>query len=370
MIRVLQVVNDMNPAGLQTMLMNYYRAMDRTQIQFDFLTHRPYKGDYEEEISRLGGKVYRAPRLYPHNYPRYFRFMKEFFQAHREYQIVHSHIDAMSYLPLSAAKRAGVPVRIAHSHNTSIDLDLKLPLKLLFRAQVPRVANYYCACGQAAGEFLFPEKKFTLIYNAIRADRFRFCQETRTRVRRELGITDQLVIGHVGRLSYQKNHKFILKIFVELRRKVPNALLLLVGEGEKEASLRKLVRRLGLEEQVLLLGKRADVDRLYQAMDVFLLPSRFEGIPVVGVEAQFSGLPCLFSDQVPSEVKFSPDCRFLSLKESPTRWADEILSCPVTMEVRNRKQIKSQRYEITQAVGILERYYRSLAESIRPAVLV
>ena len=155
MLRILQCVNDMHRAGLETMLMNYYRNIDRNIIQFDFLTHRPHKSDYDDEIVSMGGRVYYAPRLYPQNYLKYFQWMKRFFQEHPEYQIVHSHIDAMSYLPLLAAKKAGIPFRIAHSHNTSIDRDFKYILKLLFCSQIPNVANIYASCGEEAGRFLF-----------------------------------------------------------------------------------------------------------------------------------------------------------------------------------------------------------------------
>ena len=162
----------MHRAGLETMLMNYYRNIDRTKIQFDFLTHRPYKSDYDDEILSLGGRMYYAPRLYPQNYIQYFRWMDKFFEEHLEYQIMHSHIDSMSYLPLLAAKRANVPVRIAHSHNTSIDRDLKYPLKQLFRTRITKVANEYCACGEEAGKFLFGNRDFKVIPNAIETERF------------------------------------------------------------------------------------------------------------------------------------------------------------------------------------------------------
>ena len=147
MIRILQCVNNMHRAGLETMLMNYYRNIDRDQIQFDFLTHRPERGDYDDEIEQLGGRVYYAPRLYPQNYPAYFAYMKRFFAEHPEYRIVHSHIDSMSYLPLLAAKKAGIPIRIAHSHNTSLDRDFKYLLKQYFRKRIPSVANVHLTCG-------------------------------------------------------------------------------------------------------------------------------------------------------------------------------------------------------------------------------
>lgn len=361
MIRILEVVNDMHRAGLETMLMNYYRNIDRDQIQFDFLTHRPYDSDYDQEIRSLGGKIYHAPRLYPQNYPAYFKYMKIFFENHPEYKIVHSHIDAMSYLPLKAAKKAGVPIRIAHSHNTSIDKDFKFPLKVYFKHQIPKVTNYYAACGQAAGEFLFPGKDFKFIPNAIEPDKFLFNEQTRKEYRAKLGFTDKnFVIGHVGRLSYQKNHKFLIKIFDEVHKKEPNARLVLVGVGEKEKAIRKQVNELHLNKYVQFLGNRSDVANLYQAFDVFVMPSLFEGIPVVGIEAQFSGLPIVFSDKVPQEVAFTDQCNFVSLDAPMEKWVNLVLN-----EKRTSNDIVDNLYNIKIAVNILKKYYLNLYQKIK-----
>ena len=357
MIRILEVVNDMHRAGLETMLMNYYRNIDRDQIQFDFLTHRPYDSDYDQEIRSLGGKIYHAPRLYPQNYPAYFKYMKIFFENHPEYKIVHSHIDAMSYLPLKAAKKAGVPIRIAHSHNTSIDKDFKFPLKVYFKHQIPKVANYYAACGQ----FLFPGKDFKFIPNAIEPDKFLFNEQTRKEYRAKLGFTDKnFVIGHVGRLSYQKNHKFLIKIFDEVHKKEPNARLVLVGVGEKEKAIRKQVNELHLNKYVQFLGNRSDVANLYQAFDVFVMPSLFEGIPVVGIEAQFSGLPIVFSDKVPQEVAFTDQCNFVSLDAPMEKWVNLVLN-----EKRTSNDIVDNLYNIKIAVNILKKYYLNLYQKIK-----
>lgn len=361
MIRVLQVVNNMHRAGLETMLMNYYRHMDREKIQFDFLTHRPEKDDYDDEIESLGGKVYHAPRLYPQNYPAYFKYMEQFFKEHPEYKIMHSHIDAMSYLPLRAAKKAGVPVRIAHSHNTSIDKDFKRLLKLYFRSRITSVANYYYACGQEAGKFLFPEKEFTVIPNAIDTTKFLHNEKIRENKRRELNVSKEFVIGHVGRMSYQKNHKFLIEIFKALQEKCSDTILLLIGVGEKEEEIRKLVSDLNITEKVRFLGNRNDVNELYQAMDAFILPSFFEGIPVVGIEAQFAGLPCIFSDKVPREVAFTDRCEFLPLEQGADYWADTIMK---TKELSyNRvidKYMCDMRYDIEQSYKILEQLYLDL----------
>lgn len=360
MIRVLQVVNDMHRAGLETMLMNYYRNMDRNEIQFDFLTHRTEKSDYDDEILSMGGKMYYAPRLYPQNYPAYFKYMKQFFAEHPEYQIVHSHIDSMSYLPLLAAKKAGVPIRIAHSHNTSIDRDFKYVLKQFFRFKITSVANYYCACGQEAGEFLFPGREATIIPNAIEVNRFLYNAEMREKKREELGLNDEFVLGNVGRLSYQKNHKFLIEIFSEVHKKEANTVLLLIGVGEKEQEIREQIHTLGLDKAVRFLGNRSDVNELYHAMDIFIMPSFFEGIPVTGIEAQFAGLPCIFSDRVPQEVRFSEKCDFISLQSNLDRWVDVILEYKNYIYSRSECNCyENSQYNILKAKNILSEYYKT-----------
>lgn len=361
MIRVLQCVNDMHRAGLETMLMNYYRNIDRSKIQFDFLTHRPERSDYDNEIESLGGKMYYAPRLYPQNYPTYFKWMANFFNEHPEYKIVHSHIDSMSYLPLLAAKKAGVPIRIAHSHNTAIDKDFKYPLKQYFRLKINSVCNERLACGQEAGKFLFGDKGFKVIPNAIDADKFYFDEGIRHSKRDELGLTNEFVVGHVGRISYQKNHKFLIDIFNELLKIEPNSILLLVGVGEKEEEVRRQIKKLGIDEKVRFLGNRSDVNELYQAMDVFVMPSFFEGIPVVGVEAQFADLPCVFSDKVPEEVKFHSNVIFVKLNEDIETWTNMILSAKKEV-ARKACNSFSTLYDIRYAHDILADYYRNCME--------
>lgn len=362
MIRVLQCVNNMHRAGLETILMNYYRAIDRTQIQFDFLMHRDERSDYDDEIEQLGGRIYRAPRLYPQNYPAYFRFMKRFFSEHPEYKIVHSHIDAMSYLPLMAAKRAKVPVRIAHSHSTNIDKDAKFLLKQLFRFCLRGEANVFWACGESAGRFLFGERKADVVPNAVHPDKFLYDNNVRVDVRKELGVKDAFVIGHVGRFTYAKNHCFLVDIFASIQEIVPESVLFLVGTGEKQADVEAYVRLLGLQDKVKFLGVRSDVNRLFQAMDAFVLPSLFEGVPVVGIEAQFASLPCYFSDKVPFEVSFTPECRFVSLQKSADEWAREVI------EARNAQRTPflegNMHYNIHIAQKKLAERYIKLYESL------
>jgi len=359
MIRVLQCVNNMHRAGLETMLMNYYRNIDRTRIQFDFLTHREERSDYDDEIESLGGIIYRAPRLYPQNYPEYFRYMKSFFKEHTEYKIIHSHIDAMSYLPLLAAKKACVPIRIAHSHSTGIDLDFKYPLKQCLRYGLGSVATHYFACGAQAGNFLFRGREFTVVPNAVDASKFFYNETVRCRKREELKISNQLVIGHVGRMTYPKNHDFLLRLFAELLKIRPDSMLILVGTGEKEQGLRDKVSELKIDSSVRFLGNRSDVHELYQAMDVFVLPSHFEGIPLVGVEAQFANLPCLFSERVPKEVCFSEACRFRKLSDPLSAWVEDVLT--LASGTNRNKLIECSSYDIKVAAEYLQTCYEKLA---------
>lgn len=356
MIRVLQSVNNMHRAGLETMLMNYYRHIDRDEIQFDFLTHRPFRSEYDDEIESLGGKVYYAPRLYPQNYPAYFRFMKEFYAEHPEYKIIHSHIDSMSYLPLLAAKKAGVPVRIAHSHNTSLDKDLKYPMKEYFRHKLPSVATDLLACGQEAGRYMFGNREFQIIPNAIDPLPFRFSEDSRKKTRDALGIKDQFVIGAVGRLTRQKNILFLIHTFAEIHNRDTDALLLITGEGEEEKSLKELSHAMGLDDKVRFLGVRNDVNELYQAMDILVMPSLYEGLPVVGVEAQFADLHCVFSASITREIGLSKKAHFISINRSYSEWAEYILRLREVSTIRS-SSFHDDRYDINKAKSILEQYY-------------
>lgn len=365
MIRILQCVNDMHRAGLETMLMNYYRNIDRTRIQFDFLTHRPNKSDYDDEILSMGGKVYYAPRLYPQNYPKYFKWMEQFFIDHPEYKIVHSHIDAMSYLPLKAAKKAGIPIRIAHSHSTSIDKDFKYLLKQYYRYKLGSVVTNEFSCGNAAGEFLFRNDKFVLIPNAVDAKKFYFDEQIRKEVRDELSLaSNTFVLGHVGRISYPKNHRFLIDIFKEVHAMEPDSILLIVGTGDMETEIKNYAKESGVNEFIKFLGNRNDTYRLYQAFDIFMLPSLFEGVPLVGVEAQFADLPCFFSDKVPAEVSFSDKTYFIGLDESIKNWANKIVNTNIRDRNSNRTLLTNANYNIRKAYKILEDNYINLYKKV------
>ncbi|WP_078430860.1 glycosyltransferase family 1 protein [Alkalihalobacterium alkalinitrilicum] len=330
-IRILQVVTIMNRGGLETMLMNYYRKIDRSKIQFDFIVHRTEKGHYDDEIVALGGKVFRMPKIRPGNYNLYFKQLDQFFGAHPEYQVVHSHINENSSFVLRAAKKAGVPCRIAHSHLSDLGLDLKLPFRVYARLAMKDNANHYFACSKQAGEWLFGKKitksqQVKVLNNAVNVEEFQFNENIRKKVREELNAENKLVIGHIGRFNKQKNHEYLIDIFKAVQDKQPDSVLVLVGDGHLRQQIEKKVNDLKLYSHVHFLGVREDIANLMQGFDLFLFPSLFEGLPVVLVEAQAAGLNCVVSNTITNEADLTGRVEFLPLEEPPQQWANKILS--------------------------------------------
>lgn len=364
MTRVLQVVTHMNRGGLETMLMNYYRSIDRERVQFDFLTHRPYDGDYGEEIKRLGGRIFHLPVLNPVS-PSYKKALHLFFREHPEYQVVHVHQDCLSGIILKAAQQEHVAVRLAHSHSASQDKNLKYLVKLLLKPMIPKYATGLFACGNEAGEWMFGDAPFQILRNAIDAKRYRFDAGKRAEMRRLLGIgADEILVGHVGRFSPTKNHKFLIEIFDALQRKVP-ARLLLVGDnkGDIAKHIAQKVENLEIKEKVIFTGVRSDVSDLMQAMDVFVFPSNYEGLPVTMVEAQAAGLPCLISDKVPIECKMTDLVQQIPLAEGAEVWAKRaIAAARETVREDTSVQIKAAGFDITENAKWLQEFYLQAAQ--------
>lgn len=362
-VRILQVVTIMNRGGLETMLMNVYRQIDRQQMQFDFLVHRMERGHYDDEIEEMGGRIYRLPPIRPGSYRMYFRRLHQFFAVHPEYRIVHSHINENSGFVLGAAKRAGVPCRIAHSHLSDLGLDVKLPFRLYARYVMRGQPSHYFACSHQAGRWLFGEAHpVTVLPNAVDVEQFRCNPSVRREVREELGAGERLVIGHIGRFNKQKNHHFLLEIFHALYQKHPESMLVLAGDGPLRPVIEKKVRKFGLESHVAFLGVRKDVSRLMQGFDVFLFPSLFEGLPVVMVEAQAAGLRCIVADTITREADVSGRVEFYSLRQSAEAWADRILSG--SFERRDAsEELSSKGYDIKKMSRWLTEFYLTHMES-------
>ena len=355
-IRILQVVTYMGRGGLETMLMNYYRHMDRSLVQFDFLTHRQDKADYDDEIERLGGKIYHLPRLVPWS-PGYRHALNQFFLAHPEYRIVHVHQDCLSSVILKAAQKNGVPVRIAHSHNSNQDKNIKYLIKLYYKRFIPQYATQLFACGEDAARWMFGNIDCRILKNAIDVSNYQFQPQKREYVRNTLGIPEgTLVLGHVGRFSHQKNHLFLLDIFSSVHAKNSKTSLLLVGDGELRPQIEQKIQELGLKDAVILTGVRSDVSDLLQAMDIFVFPSLYEGLPVTLVEAQASGLPCVISSQIPVDCDLTTLIQRISLRENAMFWADKILEAEKTRPDTSA-EITAAGFDIIQNAKWLQNYY-------------
>ena len=358
-LRVLQVVTKMNRGGLETFIMNIYRNINRSRVQFDFLYHRDGHFDYDDEIVDLGGKIYRVPRCNPLN-PCYYRALDDFFANH-PYSVVHSHINCMSALPLASAKRHGALVRIAHSHSSHQDYDVKYPIKIVCKRFIRYMATDLFACGADAGKWMFGTDSFHVVHNGIEVNRYKFDANCRARVRSDFGIDDeQIIIGHVGRFAPVKNHSFIIDVFNEFVKLYPHAQLFLIGEGDYRTGAQKKVNSLGLSSQVRFLGLRSDVADLMQAMDIFLMPSLYEGLPLVLVEAQASGLPCLISEAIPADCELGgTPVRRASLSLDPAEWAlilCEMLSSGVNRAIGSA-QVREAGFDARSVAEWLEHFY-------------
>ena len=368
MLRVLHSVSNMARAGIETMLMNYYREIDRSQIQFDFLTNKPVPGEYDGEIQEMGGRVFVSPGLNPLHFPRYRRFVANLVHNNPEIKIVHAHNEAMGYYALKSAKDAGIRVRIAHAHNTQIIRDYKYPLKMVCKQLLPGAATDYWSCGRDAGIYYYGKKRWNesgfILHNAIDLSRFAFRQEERDRLRQLHGLEKCFVIGHVGRFNLQKNHTRLLDIFAEVVKAVPDARLALIGVGELEQDMKEKARAIGIQDKTLFLGQMANVNEWYQAMDCFVLPSLFEGLPVVGIEAQAAGLPCFFSDRVTDEVLLSPGARRISLEAEDAKWAGEIIKArqPETERSHGMDIVREAGYDIHEEARKLQEIYLEMAD--------
>lgn len=360
-IRIAQIVGKWLGGGVEAVVMNYYRHIDRSKIQFDFIcdsdsTNIPY-----EEIKSLGGKVILVPP-----YQKINKYIKELTKVLKDgnYKIVHSHLNTLSIFPLYCAKKAKVPVRIAHSHSTTNKAEWKKNLmKQILRPFSKVFATDYFCCSELAGRWLFGNKEYDkgnvyLLNNAIDLGKFTYNEKIRKEKRKELKIdNDTLVVGHIGRFVAQKNHTFLIDIFNEIHKKNDNTLLLLAGQGPLEQVIQEKVNKLGLTNNVKFLGQRNDVNELYQAFDIFLLPSLYEGLPVVGVEAQASGLLCVLSDAMTKETKVLNNTIFMSLNENPKKWADKIIENSKKYNRINAQEITKKGFNIEKEVKKLEINY-------------
>lgn len=326
-VRVAQVIGKLNAAGVESVMNNYYRNMDREKFQFDFVIDSDGYCQPKQDLIALGARFYTVPpyqQLFAH-----IRALRRLFRQNG-YQIVHAGMNSLSVFSLFAAWSVGVPIRISHSHNTASKGETgRNILKNLLRPFSRCFATHLCACSPEAGIWLFGKKAYrdgrvTIFKNAIDPMHFSFHADIRSAIREQYSLRDQLVVGHVGRYCYQKNQHFVLDAFAKLLQKEPDARLMLIGLGTDSGELRSAAAQLGIEKEVIFLGAQDDVSDYYQAMDVFLFPSHYEGLGLAAVEAQCAGLPVIASTAVPPEAKVTENIRFLPLDDGAEAWADAV----------------------------------------------
>lgn len=360
MVRVLQVYPQINNAGTERVIFNLYENIDTTQVQFDFLVERP--GELDDKIRQMGGKIYYIQKK---SKKKYYIALIHFFQEHPEYRIVHTHTHERMDIVLKAAKKCKVPCRIAHSHNARSDLPKIVAfIKSLKSIPIEMSATHFFACSFSAAKWLFPHKteKCKIIYNGIRLDDYLFKEESRKKLRKALGISsDTFVMIHVGRFAKQKNHEYLVKILENYNEaNHSDWKMLLVGEGPLEDKTKELAQKAGLTEHVLFLGARRDVNELYSAADMFVFPSLHEGLGIVVIEAQASGLPCIVSEAVPPEADLEVGLlTTLCLQDGCKKWCDAIATLQKNKNERTQKgtAILNGKYNIRKIAMQMQEFY-------------
>lgn len=372
-VRILHVVTTMDFGGVETLLMELYRNMDRKKVQFDFLCHNKKEGKYCDEIEKLGGRLFSIKSVKRSlGAISYKKNLKKFLMAHPEYRIIHCHINAYNGYVLQVAKQCSVPVRISHSHVSEFKMHLLRDFyRIRSMRQINGSATNFFACSKDAAQFIYRDKIIvdnTIVFNnAIDTEKFRFCQESRTLIRKQYAIEDRFVFAHVGRFMEEKNHHFIIEIFSEIVKQLPDAVLMLLGEGPLEKKVHVQVESLGIQDRVIFVGSKANVNDYLSASDAFLFPSLFEGLGIVAVEAQCSGLPTFASDRVPKEAKRTDLLQFIPLDNGAKAWSERIvltIQKTHTDEYLNERLwyasvVKDSGYDILDKAKWLEHFYLS-----------
>ena len=351
-LRVLQVGMTRNLGGIETYLIEQFRHLDKSTIDYDFVNITgEYSICYEDEILASGSKIFKVVSRHKNPLLHYWQWFNILLQNKGVYDVIVLNTNSLEYVfPLVLGKVFGIPVRVIHSHNSGFENKQGLARRLLVgmnKKLLAWSANLRFACSQFAGKWMFQDNPYHVIYNAIDIHKYDANSIDREETREALGLHTELTLLHVGRFSYQKNHSFLLDIFKEVHAIQPDSVLLLVGDTTEESEflteVKRKIKDYGLENSVRLLGRRDDVNKIMQAADVLVMPSFFEGLTVVGIEAQASDLPLLLSDTVTKELGLLPSTQFISLEAGPTVWAEAVLN--------SKQHNRQSRYEELKAAG-------------------
>lgn len=361
-IRVAQIIGKWVGGGVESVVMNYYRYIDKTKVQFDFICDEDSIKIPYDEIKKMGGKVILIPP-----YQKAIKYHNELKKVLKNgnYKIVHSHINTLSIFSLFAAKCAGIPIRIAHSHSTTNKKEKKKNLlKTILKPFSKLFSTNYMACTEYAGRWLFGNKTFnegkvTIINNAIDTEKFSYNEVIRNKIRNELKINNNFVIGHIGRFVEQKNHTFLIDLFNEVKKEKENAKLLLIGEGPLKETIEKKVEYLNLKNDVKFLGQKENVNELMQGMDCFLFPSLYEGLGIVTIEAQCAGLRCICSKEIPNEANITDLFEYCDINNID-EWIKKINAKRDIQRRKYKQDIINNSYEITEEAKKIEKIYLKL----------
>ena len=342
-VRVLHVFSFFDQGGIENFVMNVYRKMDRTKVQFDFAFPVNQKGYFDDEVISMGGRIFffDSEKIGMLNF---YRNLKRIISENGPYVAIHSHLYYFSGYILWVAKRCGIKIRISHSHETSKgrkETFIRKTYENVMRRMIKRNATHWLSCSDAAGRFVFcPGTPYQVLYNGIDLERFRFNEKSRNRIRKELGMEDSFIVLNVGRFAHQKNHPFIISLFNELLKKKDNARLLLIGTGDYREMVENRCKELGISDKVTILYNIQNTEEYYDAADAFILPSHYEGMSIVSVEAQSTGLPTLISDKVTREVGVTDLAKYLPIDGTEQLWADELYN--ISLQTVNREEYMSK----------------------------
>jgi len=365
-IKIAQVIGMAINGGTESLWMNYYRNIDRTKVQFDFLVESESAIINKNEIERLGGRIILIPSY--KNPLKYIKTLTKIFKDNK-YDIVHSNMNALSFFTLKAAKKAGIKVRIAHSHSTSNKKEWKKNIiKNILRPFSKMYATHYFACSELAGRWLFGNKLYdngnvTIIKNAIDIDKFKFDEQYRKNIRKEFNVLeDELLIGNVGRMMPQKNQAFLLDVFAKYHSNNPKSKLMIINDGPLFSELKSKAISLNIKESVIFVGPKSDLFKYYSAFDIFALPSIYEGLGIVLVEAQANGLNCIASSNVPSEADGTGNVKFLQLNEFD--WVEALKTCNITRHPFDfcKNKLIDNKYSIKDVTIELEKIYEEIVK--------
>lgn len=327
-IRVLHNIASLHFGGAQAFLMNVYNNIDREKVQFDFVVTPEEKKDLYEQVEQMGGRIFVCPKYTGKNHFAYCRWWNDFFAEHPEYHVIHGHVRSTASIYLKIAKKYGL-VTIAHSHSTSNGSGISAIVKNIMQLPIRHTADYLFACSDKAGKWLYGEKatkqpNYRMIPNGVDLKRFAFHEEKRRQMRNQLKITeDTFVVGHIGRITVPKNHQFLVELFAAYHKENPKSKLLLVGDGELFEAVQQQCTQLGIRKAVIMVGSKTNTEDYYQAMDIFVFPSLWEGLPVSVVEAQANGLICLLSDVITRDVDLTDQVKYLALNNQ-MGWIDAV----------------------------------------------